>query len=91
MSDQKNCLETANELVSGDRNADYGHPFHDFSRTAGMWSQILGVEVTPEKVALCMIAVKMSRLCNQYKADSVIDIAGYARTLEMVREYRDQQ
>lgn len=82
-----NCLEIANSLVSGDRNDDYGHPFHDFSRTAKMWSAILGVEVTPDKVPLCMIAVKISREVNRPKADNVIDICGYARTLEMVREY----
>jgi hypothetical protein len=59
----------------------------DFGKTAKIWSAILNVDVTAEQVALCMIGVKISRLCNKYKEDSVIDIAGYARTLEMVHEY----
>jgi len=87
----KNCLQIADELVGGDRNADYGHPIEDFTRTAKMWGAILGVEVKPEHIPLCMIAVKISRECNKPKADNVIDICGYARTLEMVREVQNDQ
>jgi hypothetical protein len=85
-----NCLETANELVSGDRQNDYGHPIHDFSRTAKIWSAILRVEVTPEQVALCMVGVKLSRECNKHKDDNIIDGCGYFRTLEMVHEYKEK-
>ena len=81
-----NCLMLADSLVSGPRNDDYGHPLDDFSRTAALWSAVLGVEVTPEQVALCMIQVKVSREINKPKADNVVDIAGYSRTLEMVKE-----
>lgn len=88
---EKNCLQIADELVGGDRNDDYGHPAHDFARTAKMWSAILGVEVSPDKVPLCMIAVKISRLCHSKKHDSIVDIAGYARTLELVIEYESTQ
>lgn len=84
-----NVLERANELIHGQRNNDYGAPLDDFSKTAKMWSAILGVEVTAEQVALCMICVKISRLCNTPgHLDSVIDIAGYAGTYEMVRDER---
>jgi hypothetical protein len=84
----KNCLEIANELVGGDRNADYGHPREDFTRTAKMWSALLGTEVTPEQVGLCMIAVKLSRETHRHKPDNLTDIAGYARTLEMIYDAR---
>jgi hypothetical protein len=84
-----NILEEANGLVNGARQNDYGHPIHDFTRTGQMWSAILGVPVTAEQVALCMIAVKISRLCNAPKRDSIVDIAGYAATLEMVLEKRN--
>ena len=40
---------------------------------------ILDVDVRPEEVVLCMIAVKMSRLCRvPDHRDSWTDIAGYA-------------
>jgi precorrin-4 methylase len=66
---------------------DYGHPIHDFTRTASMWSTILGVEVTAPQVAICMILVKVSRETHKHKRDNLVDIAGYARTLEMVYEH----
>lgn len=84
-------LKTAEDLVGGDRGQDYGHPFKDFSVTAKIWSAILGCDVSPEQVALCMIGVKISRLCHSYKDDSCVDIAGYARTLQMVHEYRENK
>lgn len=85
-----NVLEEANSLVHGDRQQAYGHPFFDFSRTAQLWSAILGQDVSPEQVALCMVAVKISRLCNAYKRDSIVDMAGYAATLQMVIEKRNE-
>lgn len=80
-------LEEAQRLVHGDRQASYGHPIEDFTRTGRMWGALLGTDdVPPEKVALCMIAVKMSRECNRPKRDNAVDMAGYAETLHMVRE-----
>ncbi len=87
----RNVLDVANDITAGDRQADYGHPAVDFGKAAKIWSAILGCEVSPEQVALCMIGVKISRLCNAYKEDSVIDIAGYARTLQMVHEYGEKK
>ena len=81
-------LNEAHGLVHKDRGEDYGHPFDDFSRTAKLWSVVLGTEVTPEQVALCMICVKLSREVNRPKRDNRVDIAGYAETLEMVHERR---
>lgn len=83
----------AHRLVHGDRGEDYGHPMDDFTRTGRIWSAILGLdEVTPEQVALCMIAVKISRLCNTPDhRDSIIDIAGYAETHDMIRQRRHTQ
>jgi len=75
------CQE-ADRITSGDRQAAYGSPSDDFSRTAAMWEPILGLPpgaISPETVAYCMIAVKLSRLCHGYKRDSVVDIAGYAK------------
>lgn len=83
-------LQEAQRLVHGDRQNDYGHPYHDFSRTAKLWAAILGVEVTPRQVALCMIQVKVSRECNRPKRDNRVDICGYTETLDMVDQYESQ-
>jgi hypothetical protein len=82
------CAE-ADRLVSHDRQAQYGHPSEDFSRTAAMWEALLGLPpgaISPEQVAYCMIALKLSRLTHKYKRDSVVDIAGYAKTASMICE-----
>lgn len=80
----ENPLRVAMSLVDGDRQNDYGHPLDDFSKTAKIWSAILGIEVTPKQVALCMIGVKISREVNRPKDDNLIDMAGYVQTAWMV-------
>ena len=86
----KSILTEAESLVHGDRNADYGHPLDDFSRTAQIWSAILGFPVTAQQVGLCMCGVKISRECNKSKRDNMVDLAGYAETVEWCKdeEYR---
>ena len=81
-------LQTAEKLVHGDRGDAYGHPIHDFTRTAKIWSAILGIDVTPEQVGLCMVGVKISRECNKHKDDNLVDGAGYFETVSMIHEYR---
>lgn len=84
-----NILEQANKLTSEDRQQDYGHPYHDFSRTAKLWTALLGKPITARQVGLCMIALKLSRQVNKPKRDNLIDIAGYARTTEMIDEFEN--
>lgn len=79
-------LEEANRLIHGARQADYGHPIDDFTKTAGMWSAAFGWDVEPEDIPMAMIMVKISREQNRPKRDNAVDIAGYAGTLAMVRD-----
>lgn len=90
------CQE-ADRLVSIDRGNDYGHPLEDFGRTGSLWAPILsnwaklsnGDDPIPaELVGLCMIALKISREINRPKRDNRVDIAGYAKCLEMINEKR---
>lgn len=78
----------AAELVSGDRNADYGHPLDDFTKQGLMWEQILGVPVTAEQVALCMVCVKIAREVHRPKGDNRVDGVGYFLTLAMIEDER---
>lgn len=84
MADGESVLLEADGLVHGDRQDSYGHPLDDFSKTAKMWSAVLGHDVTPEQVALCMCCVKISRQVNKPKRDNLVDLAGYAETCQMV-------
>jgi len=68
-----------------ERGRAYGHPRPNHERIAALWSVILGVPVTPEQAALCMIQVKVSRLMQTPDhADSIDDIAGYAMVLKQI-------
>ena len=89
--DKESILDEAKRIVHGDRGENYGHPFEDFSRTAKIWSAILGINVTPEQVALCMIGLKISREVNRPKRDNIVDGAGYFETLDMVKKERRRQ
>lgn len=78
----------AARLVSEDRNDEYGHPLDNYNRAAQIWSVILGAEVSAEQVALCMIGMKIAREVHKPKADTIVDIIGYALTLHMVEVER---
>lgn len=81
----EDILGEAHKLVYGDRQKSYSHPLNDYTRTAKIWSAILGQEITAEQAILCMIGVKMSRLCHTLKHDSICDLAGYAQCLQRVK------
>ena len=84
----ESILDEAKRIVHGERGENYGHPFEDFSRTAKIWSAVLGIKVEPEQVALCMVGLKISRECNRPKRDNVVDGAGYFENLDMVKQER---
>ena len=81
-------LDEAARLTAGERQADYGHPIEDHTRTATMWSALLGRPVTAEQVCLCMVALKLSRQCHKPKRDNLVDACGYLRNVEMIEERR---
>lgn len=84
-------LEEAGTLIRGDRDASYGHPLDDFTRTGILWGAILGTPAVPaEKVALCMAAVKISRECHKHGRDNLVDACGYIGTVEMIQERRGE-
>jgi len=82
-------LEEAQRLIYGDRQASYGHPLDDFTRTGRMWGAILGTDdVAPELVGLCMVAVKVSREVNHPKRDNRVDGPGYFGCVDMIHDER---
>ena len=77
MTTRSYILNTADELINGDREAHYGTPQENFARIAQGWSVLLEADVTPEQVALCMAWLKMARLVNGPHEDSYVDAAAY--------------
>ena len=95
---EETVLEEAQRLVGGERNRVYDHPLADFTKTAKIMSAVLdkdlkpGHEVRPDQIPLLMIGVKLSRLvATPDHRDSLTDICGYARTLEMVWEKEGEE
>jgi hypothetical protein len=85
--DKESILAEAERLVNGPRAESYGPPQKNFTDIAYGWSKILSLNtiggITPAQVALCMIWLKMMRFQNgKPDRDSIVDIAGYAATIE---------
>lgn len=82
-SPRASALNEARDLITGDRNNQYGPPTQDFTRTADMATAfgftVNGQPVAAHHVALFVMLVKISRLAwTPEKRDSWVDIAGYA-------------
>jgi hypothetical protein len=67
------------------RASVYGPPAESLAAIAARWSLVLGITVTPAQVALCLIELKLARLCRDPShLDSIVDVAGYAACLREV-------
>ena len=70
-------LNEAIELTGGDRNRKAGDFVTNHSNIAKIWSVILGIEVRPHQVALCMAGVKLARCVASLDRDHFVDGAAY--------------
>lgn len=82
-------LEEAKILVSGDRRKSYGSPRKNFTNIAKIWSVVLGTEVKPEQVALCMVGTKLARQSFKSGRDNKVDLIGYILTLDEIENNAD--
>lgn len=85
-------LAEAARLTAGERDKTYGSPMRNHERIAAIWSVILGIEVRPDQVALCMVGTKLARLAETWDhEDSFVDAAAYCGiAAECVAEMRDR-
>ena len=76
--DRGEILDEAKRLTYGDRKKTHGSPLENHQRIAAIWSVVLGIQVLPSQVALCMAGVKLARLVETPDLiDSVVDGAAY--------------
>lgn len=89
---RENILQEAQRLTSSDRNQDYGPPHLHHGATAGMVDSMLrrmgwdGPALEARDWQRFIIADKLIRDIERPKRDCEVDIAGYARCMEMTRE-----
>jgi len=66
-------------VTLGARSVEYGSPDRFLSRLAGLWSVVLGADISPRRAALMLTCLKVARLAeNEDHGDSWADLAGYA-------------
>lgn len=77
-------LHEAANLITGQRQKDYGTPEENFKRIGDHWTIHLksilkdGAEITPRLVAELMMLLKIARTANSPTQDSYVDAAGYS-------------
>ncbi len=82
--------QEADRLTGSDRVEAYGHPKINFDDIARMWTVILrdilkpGAKISLTHVGLCNVATKICRHIAHPKRDNLVDMAGYANTIEAV-------
>lgn len=75
---RQELLDLARKALDA-RAENYDPPGVSFTVIAEFWSIILNFKVRPHQVALCMAALKMTRLIRRPDHDdSWVDLAGYA-------------
>lgn len=75
-------LTTANKIINGQRNDEYGPAERSFQIIADMWNAYMsGLDrdfFMPHDVAMMMILLKVARTQDVPTTDSLVDICGYA-------------
>jgi hypothetical protein len=84
-------FDKAIRSITQERGVDYGHPKDDFTIAQAIKEAVASCPNVAVRHAMEMIGVKMARLCTSPDhVDTIIDIAGYARTMVMILD-RDEK
>ena len=85
-------FDAALAKVTQERGAHYDHPAHNFRRAQLMKAVVRDCPHQQIREALEMVVVKVARLVyDPSHMDSVVDIAGYARTIAMILDYEEER
>ena len=88
----KSVCQEADEIVSGERQGQYGDPVVNTARIGDVATPLLrdylkeGAKLDGRGVALFMIALKLARQLHKHKRDSIVDAIGYLKILDMIEE-----
>ena len=78
MQKTREILEETINIVTGQRQEDYGDKVVNHRNIAELWSAYLDTDIAPHDVAICMLLVKVARLKNRKTKDCYVDMAVYA-------------
>ena len=71
-------LDKSLDVITGERQQQYGSPEDVFRRVAELWSTYLDTGVSPEDVCHMMTLLKIARMrSGEPHADNYIDSIGY--------------
>lgn len=77
-------LKTAENIVNGDREKQYGKAENNFKTIADLWVDYLAakddpMDIEPKDVAAMLALLKIARIASGHaKEDNWVDLAGYA-------------
>ena len=77
-------LKTAENIVNGDREKQYGKAEDNFNTIANLWADYLSAkneptDIEPKDVAAMLALLKIARIATGHaKEDNWVDLAGYA-------------
>ena len=75
----KQLLNKAIEIVSGDRQKEYGDKVENHDNIAKLWSAYLDVKIEAHDVSVMMILLKIARTkIGTRTKDTYVDMAGYS-------------
>jgi hypothetical protein len=84
----KNVLEEANEILGGNRQADYGDAVKNFENIAKVASILADKQLDAEDCCKVLMAVKICREGFKHKRDNLVDLAAYADILNQICDTR---
>ena len=74
----KTLLETASQLVGGQRHTDYGDKIKNHTNIADLWTSYLDIKLTPHDVAIMMCLLKIARTkLGAVSEDTYVDGSAY--------------
>ena len=93
---ENSILKEAEEIVNGERAADYGSAKESFKRVSDITNLLLddseklhistNSDICDTIVCKVLIAVKLSRQSHKHKRDNLVDLCGYAELLNRLEE-----
>lgn len=84
-----NILKEADAIMNDraqEKDRQYGGFVESITSAAKIASELTGIEITPETMCKCLIALKMGRLRYNLKDDTLVDAVAYIDGLQKIRD-----